>query len=65
MLVAYLAKHRKGPAFHMDEAAAPTGPTGRIVIVQGSESAENWDPFSCSAGHQGRPFSAVPKPQGP
>eukprot|EP00969_Alexandrium_andersonii_P177317 7841148-Alexandrium_andersonii.AAC.1 len=29
------AKIKKGPTFHMDEAAAPESPTGRNVLVQG------------------------------
>ena len=73
-----LAGIEKGPTFHMDEAAVPAGPTGRNVLAQGSESAENGDPEVSAlraggaalraappaprAATEGSPFSAVSKP---
>eukprot|EP00969_Alexandrium_andersonii_P271395 11995239-Alexandrium_andersonii.AAC.1 len=38
-----VAEIQKGPTFHVGEAAAPAGPTGRSVLVQGLTSAENWE----------------------
>eukprot|EP00969_Alexandrium_andersonii_P094141 4159799-Alexandrium_andersonii.AAC.1 len=49
-----MAKLEEGPIFHMEEAAAPSGPAGRKVPARRSESANVGNPFSC----------AVPKPRG-
>eukprot|EP00969_Alexandrium_andersonii_P076398 3368258-Alexandrium_andersonii.AAC.1 len=38
----------------MEEAAAPSKPAGRNVLVPRSESADIGGPFSCSSGHRGR-----------
>eukprot|EP00969_Alexandrium_andersonii_P199483 8810231-Alexandrium_andersonii.AAC.1 len=62
-----MAKVETGPALHMDEAAFPAGPTGRRVLVQGLDSAENGDVFSCSSWRQEawRPRRVAPKHQRP
>eukprot|EP00969_Alexandrium_andersonii_P279196 12340513-Alexandrium_andersonii.AAC.1 len=49
-----LAKLEKGPKFHMEEAAAPSRPTGLNVLVLRLDSAEIGDPFTCSFGCRGR-----------
>eukprot|EP00969_Alexandrium_andersonii_P196652 8688475-Alexandrium_andersonii.AAC.1 len=55
----------------MDEAAVPEGPTGRNVLVQGLETAENGDPSSCSSGRRNvkvpvfRRFQALDKDVSP
>eukprot|EP00969_Alexandrium_andersonii_P095077 4199733-Alexandrium_andersonii.AAC.1 len=45
---------RKGPKFNMEEAAGPSRPTGRNVLVQHSDPAGVGDPDSCSSGRWGR-----------
>eukprot|EP00969_Alexandrium_andersonii_P373639 15484492-Alexandrium_andersonii.AAC.1 len=39
-----LADIEKGPKFHMEESAAPSGPAGRNALVPRAESAEVGDP---------------------
>eukprot|EP00969_Alexandrium_andersonii_P143376 6338311-Alexandrium_andersonii.AAC.1 len=38
----------------MHEAAVPAGPTGRNMLVEGLESTDNGDSFSCCSRHRGR-----------
>eukprot|EP00969_Alexandrium_andersonii_P354622 15442583-Alexandrium_andersonii.AAC.1 len=40
-----LVNIEKGPNFHLEEAAAPSRPTGRIALAPHLESAEFGDPF--------------------
>eukprot|EP00969_Alexandrium_andersonii_P353483 15440027-Alexandrium_andersonii.AAC.1 len=44
----------------MDEAAAPAGPTGRNVLVQGSQAAENGDPEVSALRAGGAALRAAP-----